>query len=109
VRELENLIERAVVLSSGPALELDSLFPSQPAFTSKPSAPPKLVSAPTERSTGAGKPLSMEEVERTHLLSVLESTNWIIEGPRGAARALNVSPSTMRSRMKRLGISRGAV
>jgi len=104
VRELENLIERAVVLSAGPALELNAIFPAQPTFAKKPSMPPKAPSAAPPASSA--RPLSMEEVERAHLLSVLESTQWIIEGPRGAAQALAVSPSTMRSRMKKLGIRR---
>jgi transcriptional regulator with GAF, ATPase, and Fis domain len=107
VRELENLIERAVVLSTGPALDLKSVFPSQPPLTPRVNAASKPAPPASEPPSHAGKPKSMEEVERAHLLSVLEATNWVIEGPRGAAQALNVSPSTMRSRMKRLGIERG--
>lgn len=109
VRELENLIERAVVLSKGPALELEAVFPAGTPATLLP-AKSLTSSSPTPRPVTspapASKPLSIEEVERAHLLSVLESTHWIIEGPRGAAQALNVNPSTMRSRMKRLGIRR---
>jgi transcriptional regulator with GAF, ATPase, and Fis domain len=48
----------------------------------------------------------MEEVERRHIESVLAQTNWMIEGERGAARILNLNPSTLRSRMKNLGIRR---
>jgi transcriptional regulator with GAF, ATPase, and Fis domain len=109
VRELENLIERAVVLSAGPALEPNSVFPAQPAFTKPPSMSPAAPSAAASVAPPApssGKPLSLEEAERAHLLSVLESTQWIIEGSRGAARALDVSPSTLRSRMKKLGVRR---
>ncbi|HTQ04185.1 MAG TPA: sigma 54-interacting transcriptional regulator [Polyangiaceae bacterium] len=105
VRELENLIERAVVLSSGPALELASVFPSEP--TGTPRAAAKSSAPPAPLASAATKPATIEEVERAHILSVLESTSWVIEGPRGAAQALNVSPSTIRSRMKRLGLNRG--
>jgi transcriptional regulator with GAF, ATPase, and Fis domain len=48
----------------------------------------------------------MEEVERRHIQAVLAQTNWMIEGDRGAAKILNLNPSTLRSRMKNLGIKR---
>ena len=49
---------------------------------------------------------SMEEMESQHIRRVLESTRGIIEGENGAAKILNINPSTLRSRMKKLGISR---
>ncbi len=49
---------------------------------------------------------SLEDVERRHIEAVLAQTNWMIEGERGAARILNLNPSTLRSRMKNLGIKR---
>lgn len=49
---------------------------------------------------------SLEDVERRHIASVLTQTNWMIEGERGAAKILNLNPSTLRSRMKNLGIER---
>jgi len=115
VRELENLVERAVVLSRGPALELD------PKLLAPPPAPlPRLPEAelPAPRVTpGAATPLdarsaaqaemcTLEEVERQHIQEVLERALWVIEGAEGAARLLHMSPSTIRSRMKRLGITR---
>jgi transcriptional regulator with GAF, ATPase, and Fis domain len=48
----------------------------------------------------------LEEVERRHIESVLAQTNWMIEGERGAAKILNLNPSTLRSRMKNLGLKR---
>ena len=48
----------------------------------------------------------MEEVEREHLASVLRQTRWRIDGPQGAARSLGINPSTLRSRIKKLGIRR---
>jgi formate hydrogenlyase transcriptional activator len=109
VRELENLIERGVVLSSGPTLDLDAhwiTLPAAPAASSDtlpPSAPsvPPLASSTDELTT-------LEDVERRHIVSVLERTGWVVEGARGAAQLLNLSPSTTRSRMKKLGIRREA-
>lgn len=49
---------------------------------------------------------SLEDVERRHIEAVLAQTNWMIEGARGAAKILNLNPSTLRSRMKNLGIKR---
>jgi len=93
VRELQNVIERAVVLSKGPELELgDGL-----ALRSAQSPPP-----------GAGKLSSLEEVERVHILTILQQTEWVIEGPKGAAQVLKLHPNTLRSRMAKLGIQRGA-
>jgi formate hydrogenlyase transcriptional activator len=115
VRELQNLIERAAVLSSGPVLALDPHVLS-PAFASGPrsqspaqraACPQPAVEsiAPSDASAG-DRLLSLEEIERRHILAVLEQTGWIIEGPDGAAKILDLNPSTIRSRMKKLGISR---
>ena len=52
--------------------------------------------------------LTLEQAERHHIVSVLKQTAWRIEGSRGAARLLNMNPSTLRSRMKKLGIRRSA-
>lgn len=49
---------------------------------------------------------TLEEVERRYIVQVLEARNWRVSGPRGAARILGLNPSTLRSRMKKLGISR---
>jgi formate hydrogenlyase transcriptional activator len=121
VRELENVIERAVVLSSGPALELDPTFGeivdgsarasagvgsqglrlASEGHAERPAAPQA-----KEPELARNGVLTLEEAERRHILAVLESTGWVIEGPRGAAKALNLTPSTTRSRMKKLGIRR---
>jgi transcriptional regulator with GAF, ATPase, and Fis domain len=54
-----------------------------------------------------GQPaISLEAVERRHILDVVEQTNWVIEGPNGPAKILNLHPNTLRSRMKKLGIKR---
>jgi formate hydrogenlyase transcriptional activator len=90
VRELENVIERAVILSQGPELQLDSWLPSP-----SPANGPDHARVPT-----------IEEVERAHVLQVLERTGWRVSGEKGAARILGVKPTTLESRMKRLGIRR---
>jgi transcriptional regulator with GAF, ATPase, and Fis domain len=97
VRELENVLERAVILSAGGVLEIDpKVFEAAPAV-----APVKV-----EAENGAAVATGLEDVERNHILAVLQRTNWVIEGPRGAAVVLEMHPNTLRSRLKRLGISR---
>ncbi len=85
VRELENVIERAAILSPGPLLEVEPLR------------------ARTSETSNAG---TLDEVERAHILRVLEDTSWAIEGDRGAAAALGLNASTLRSRLRKLGIKK---
>jgi transcriptional regulator with GAF, ATPase, and Fis domain len=63
---------------------------------------------PTRRpaETLTGTPLTLAAVERQHIVRVLQATHWTIEGPGGAARQLGLHPSTLRSRMRQLGITR---
>jgi Nif-specific regulatory protein len=103
IRELQNLIERGVVLCQGPVLTLDpSLLPSGDvpprAVMSAPVAHPMTATGPKGGSS------SLEEVERQHIRAVLEQTGGVVEGPKGAAKILNLHPNTLRSRMKKLGI-----
>jgi transcriptional regulator with GAF, ATPase, and Fis domain len=111
VRELENVLERAVILAAGPTLEVapDLLpAPAKPAPEERAQAEiaggvPALAAAPQ----APGQPLRrLEAVERDHIVAVLRQTNWVITGPRGAATVLGLNPSTLRSRIKKLGISR---
>jgi PAS domain S-box-containing protein len=92
IRELENVLERAVILAPGPILdfEIDGDRPSTVASAEDPSPP------------------SLEEVERRHILAILGRTNWVIDGPRGAAGILGLHPNTLRSRLKKLGIARSS-
>ena len=105
VRELENVIERAVILSPGADLEVaPELLPA-----SVPAAAPRsvaLTDAAPARSAAPVDAVPLALVERDHILSVLRRTNWRVDGPRGAARLLNMHPSTLRSRMQKLGIRR---
>jgi formate hydrogenlyase transcriptional activator len=89
IRELQNVLERAVILSAGPALEVE------------PDVLGHIDDAPAGRASAA-----LEDVERDHVLAVLQETKWVIEGPRGAAVILGLHPNTLRSRLKRLGVSR---
>ncbi len=117
IRELENVLERAVILASGSTLEIaPDLLPAPPAIPSSPA--PSEVHGPLNAEdhkdhslSGAhiipDKPApSLEAVERDYILSVLQQTNWVITGPRGAAKILDVNPSTLRGRIKKLGITR---
>jgi PAS domain S-box-containing protein len=91
VRELQNVIERAVILSPGPTLELGEWRRAN-----TPPLPPDSQAAPA----------SLAELERQHILHVLETTRWRVSGPRGAAAILGLKPSTLESRLKKLGITR---
>ena len=115
VRELENMIERAVILSPGPSIELGSLGtePRLPAASAPPSSGTAIGVTPRpapiqDAAPPASDVMTLEQLERHHILGVLEAAGWVIEGPRGAAELLKVRPSTIRSRMKKLGIVRGA-
>jgi formate hydrogenlyase transcriptional activator len=104
IRELQNVMERAVVLSRGPVLRLGPDFlPAQnlPSAQSKASFD---VSSRVEEATCS----TLEDVERRHILNVLDQRSWVIEGERGAAKVLALHPNTLRSRMKKLGIERPA-
>ena len=100
VRELQNVIERAVVLSPGPVLEIDPLLlKPAPTLVASSTTPPAKTATPEDAT-------ALEITERRHILSALERASWVIEGSNGAAHLLDVHPSTLRSRMKKLGISR---
>ena len=93
VRELENVLERSVILSSGPGLGLPPDFgASRPDDAIGPGA--------TDPNT------TLERVEEAHIRTVLDHTGWKIEGDDGAAALLGLKPSTLRSRMKKHGIRR---
>jgi PAS domain S-box-containing protein len=117
IRELQNVIERAVVLSSGAVLAVErEALPgvSSPATSPQGWTPESAMidagshpaSPPAASTTAASSNGSLEEVERQHILAVLKQTNWRIEGAQGAARVLNLQPSTLRSRMQKLRIAR---
>jgi transcriptional regulator with GAF, ATPase, and Fis domain len=91
VRELENIIERAVIMSRGPVLQVAEQL--------------RAVLPPTAEVRET-TPSCMADVERSHIQKTLEALKWKIEGPNGAAHALGLKPSALRSRMEKLNISR---
>src|SRR5882672_4032245 len=89
IRELQNLVERAVILSTGPILKVplnDLQAPPAPAAARR---------IPT-----------LQEAERRHILEALDASNWVISGPNGAATSLGLKRSTLQARMDKLGIRR---
>jgi formate hydrogenlyase transcriptional activator len=114
IRELENVIERALVLSSGGVLDLGADFLPALAPIKARAGVVKSAAAGTPRDgvppaaplPGPGGASSLEDVERAHITATLDQTDWVIEGPRGAARILGMHPNTLRSRMKKLGLTR---
>jgi formate hydrogenlyase transcriptional activator len=90
IRELQNLIERAVILSPGPVLRVP------------------LQDLPSRSAGGSdkGKPQTLADAERVHILGALKETKWVIAGPNGAAARLGMNRSTVQFRMKKLGIVR---
>jgi formate hydrogenlyase transcriptional activator len=107
IRELQNVIERAVILTSGPVLNVRT---EDLRTTSQPPAAPAVSS-----SNGNGTPASsnrnmreaLEEAERQQILAALEKANWVVAGPEGAAARLGMKRSTLQSRMQKLGIRVG--
>jgi PAS domain S-box-containing protein len=108
VRELENVIERAVILSPGrelrvPAELLAAAAVAPEAVAARPQVAPPDPRGAARAEAGAA---SLRDIERQHIVATLKRTGWRIEGPKGAARLLNMNPSTLRSRMLKLGIRR---
>jgi formate hydrogenlyase transcriptional activator len=87
IRELQNIIERAVILSSGSVLHV-------------PLGELKALEIP------GSAPQTMEEAERRAILQALEATRWVVGGPQGAAARLGMKRSTLQFRMRKLGIIR---
>jgi formate hydrogenlyase transcriptional activator len=88
IRELQNFVERSVILSSGNSLQ----------------AP--LVELSRSPEVGTSGAVTLEDAEREHIRKILESTKWVVSGPNGAAARLGIKRSTLYFRMQKLGISR---
>jgi formate hydrogenlyase transcriptional activator len=109
IRELENIVERALILSDSPILTVEPEFlgngplaPSKSVATEGACSPPD-----SPASEGGGEADGkLETLQREHILRTLHATNWVIEGQRGAASRLGLKPTTLRFRMKKLGITR---
>lgn len=87
IRELENIIERALIISHGGTLELGDWFPKV-------------------KQGESVKPVGLNDVEKKHIYEVLKKTNWKVSGERGAAKILGLKPTTLEAKMKKLGIKR---
>jgi histidine kinase len=94
VRELQNVVERAAIMGPGPVLEVERTFMGGHSLVESPVA-----SKPVE---------TLDHVQRAHIIAVLQTTGGVVEGARGAATILGLHPNTLRSRMKKLGISPAA-
>ena len=93
IRELQNIIERAAVIANDSMVDIDKL----PSTTEIP---------PSATSEQAFTPCSLAAAEHHHIVATLEHTGWAIAGKQGAAELLDLPPSTLRSRMQKLGIKR---
>ena len=87
VREVLNVIERAAILAQGPVVVVEDSLGLR-----------------LEAIADDSRLVTLEDVERSHISRVLKESNWVIDGPRGAARILGLHPNTLRSRMQKLGI-----
>jgi len=99
VRELQNVIERAVILSTDPVLKVplsDLKSDGKPAPSAAQKSAPETVR----------KQDTLQEAERKHILAVLDETNWVLAGQKGAAARLGMNRSTLQFRMRKLGIVR---
>lgn len=101
IRELQNVLERAVILARSETLTLPGDFMRDVREL-------RSTAESTKRSRAAVRvsPATLDDVERRHIETVLSERNWTIEGARGAAKVLNIHPNTLRSRMRKLGLKR---
>jgi len=94
VRELANIIERGMILSPGPTLDLEGVLPAREG------------GAVDTKRNRHGRGRSLVEIERAHIITVLEECGWKVRGHDGAAERLGLKRSTLQSRMKKLGVQR---
>jgi formate hydrogenlyase transcriptional activator len=102
IRELQNVIERAVIISTGPVLSVDVTD------LKIPKADPRAEKPASPKSTNGALHNVLEETERQQILKALKECNWVVAGPNGAAAHLGMKRSTLQLRMHKLGITRGS-
>jgi formate hydrogenlyase transcriptional activator len=90
IRELQNFLERSVILSSDSVLQ----------------APLECLACPVSKSINSAEPVTLEQAEATHIIRALQQANWVIGGPKGAAEKLGLKRTTLIAKMKRLAITR---
>lgn len=111
IRELENVLERAVILANGPTLEIEpevfAAAAAEHAAVADPQEAPRPPSDVAAVASGGESPAieTLDSNQRGHILAALEKTGGVIDGPHGAAKILALHPNTLRSRMKKLGIA----
>jgi formate hydrogenlyase transcriptional activator len=113
IRELQNMIERAVIISTGPVLSLDvadlklppASFSQQKALREK--ASESAAAAPTDSKTNGALRDVLHQTERQKILEALERSNWVVAGPKGAAAQLGTKRSTLQQKIRKLGLTRG--
>jgi transcriptional regulator with GAF, ATPase, and Fis domain len=105
VRELQNVIERAIILTSGPELQLERAMAG---FTASPLAGSRAAVPAIDHNIRVLTARELEEFERSNIIRALESCGWRISGESGAARMMGIPPTTLGSRMKALEIRRAA-
>ncbi len=103
IRELQNLIERAVILSTGATLRvpMEALIGDRTGITP--------VDTAIEHGSGESPDQTLAAADRRHIIAALEKANWVIAGPNGAAARLGIKRSTLQFRMRKLGIVRPAL
>jgi formate hydrogenlyase transcriptional activator len=90
IRELQNLIERAIILSRGTVLEISLAE----------------LKSPAEATAASPHAETLKAIERTHIVRVLDETSWVLSGPTGAAARLGLPRTTLINKMRKLGIVR---
>jgi formate hydrogenlyase transcriptional activator len=109
IRELQNVIERAAILSQRSVLELGpDTVPLLTASSSPPNGDDQTMSENEPLPLLAPTAATLEEVERSHIVAILNQTQGVVEGPRGAAKILGLHPNTLRHRIQKLGLKRTA-
>jgi len=101
IRELQNVIERAVIVSTSPALSVDLAdlnFPNAGRENARATTPSSAVNGTLHEA--------LEQSERQQILKALELSNWVVAGPKGAATHLGMKRSTLQQRIRKLGIGR---
>jgi transcriptional regulator with GAF, ATPase, and Fis domain len=106
VRELQNVIERAAVVSSGRRLQLPEAWGSAEDWKATGTWMAPTAEAAQLQPMRSLEESTLDQVGKNYILRILEQTGWRVEGPKGAAIILGLNPSTLRSRMQKLGIRR---
>ena len=102
IRELENFIERSVILSRGTVLNV-------PIGELLAATPSPMVMSATVAASVSGRSVTLQDSEREHILKTLRETKGVLGGPEGAANRLGLKRTTLQTKMKKLGIARDSV